>query len=376
MRKPLSELLATAGRAAASQTLHSWLISQPSVACLSSLSRSSWAASADFSGTAGSIPLDVPALKQQQPVPVPSTVGGAAAGGAAAGGAAARGAALPSPAAAAAAAPAAAAGGHGSTVNQQEAAKFAALAGEWWDPAGPFAPLHAMNPVRCRFLRTALCSAFGRDPTQPGPLAGLSLLDVGCGGGLLAESLARMGAHVTGIDVNQGGIATATAHAALDPDLHARLTYRTASAEQLVAAGECFDAVVASEVIEHVASIPAFCSALAALARPGGGVAISTLNRTPRSYLAAVLVAEHVLRWVPPGTHDWQRFVTPEELAAQMEESTSGGGGGAPLRLQLLSGMQYNPVTGAWSLGRDTAINYIAWFGKPPGGASPGVAHG
>lgn len=133
-----------------------------------------------------------------------------------------------------------------STVSAREAAKFAALAGEWWDPAGPFAPLHAMNPVRCRFLRSALCVAFGRDTAQPRPLAGLRLLDIGCGGGLLAESLARMGAHVTGIDVNEGGIATAQAHAALDPDLAGCLHYRTASAEQLVAAGECFDAGGAS----------------------------------------------------------------------------------------------------------------------------------
>lgn len=135
---------------------------------------------------------------------------------------------------------------------------------------------------------------------------------------------------------------------------------------------------MASEVIEHVASLPAFCAALDALARPGGGVAVSTLNRTPRSYALAVVAAEHLLRWVPPGTHDWTRFVTPEELALQMEESTgrgqhasggeaggsSGGAGGGGLRLQLLAGMQYNPLTGGWSLGRDTGVNYIAWFDK------------
>lgn len=129
-----------------------------------------------------------------------------------------------------------------STVSQREAAKFAALAGEWWDPRGPFAPLHAMNPVRCAFLRAALCSTFGRDARAAAPLAGLRLLDVGCGGGLLAESLARMGAHVTGVDVNEGGLATAEAHAALDPGLAGRLTYRAATAEQLAAAGEQYDA--------------------------------------------------------------------------------------------------------------------------------------
>ncbi|PSC72742.1 ubiquinone biosynthesis O-methyltransferase [Micractinium conductrix] len=277
-----------------------------------------------------------------------------------------------------------------STVSAEEARKFAALANEWWDPKGPFAPLHDMNPVRCRFLRSALCSAFGRDVRAPAPLAGLRLLDVGCGGGLLAESLARMGAHVTGIDVNEGGIATAEAHAALDADLAGRLTYRTAAAEQLVAEGASFDAVIASEVIEHVASLPAFCGALDGLTRPGGGVAISTLNRTPRSFALAVVAAEYVLRWVPPGTHDWERFITPEELAMQMEESTgsqqqqhdsaSGDGGFAstaaaaaatltgPLRMRLLAGMEFNPLARSWSLGRNTAVNYIAWFDKPAAG--------
>ena len=130
--------------------------------------------------------------------------------------------------------------------------------------------------------------------------------------------------------------------------------------------------MIASEVIEHVASLPAFCAALGALARPGGGVAVSTLNRTPRSYALAILAAEHVLRWVPPGTHDWTRFVTPEELAMQMEESGGGGegggearsGAGARLRLRLLAGMEYNPLTGGWALGRDTGVNYIAWFDR------------
>lgn len=274
-----------------------------------------------------------------------------------------------------------------------------------------------MNPVRCAFLRATLCDTFGRDARARAPLAGLHLLDVGCGGGLLAESLARMGAHVTGVDVSQGGLATAEAHARLDPALAGRLDYRAATVEQLAADGEVFDAgewaggyggglgsrarcsvrsaregqqppaqlcpslprhptpaVIASEVIEHVASLPSFCAALGALARPGSGVAVSTLNRTPRSYALAIVAAEHVLRWVPPGTHDWTRFVTPEELALQMEESTGGGssaeaagsqaGAHGALRLQLLAGMQYNPLTGGWSLGRDTGVNYIAWFGR------------
>lgn len=133
--------------------------------------------------------------------------------------------------------------------------------------------------------------------------------------------------------------------------------------------------MVASEVIEHVASLPAFCTALDALTRPGGAVAISTLNRTPRSYALAVLAAERVLRWVPPGTHDWHKFVSPEELAMQMEESTGGGGaGGGPLRLALLAGMQLNPISGEWTLGRDTAVNYIALFTKPGVEGSPAAS--
>lgn len=166
-----------------------------------------------------------------------------AAGGSGAAGPSGSAAGPPGAGAAAAPAPGAAARARGtSTVSPREAAKFAALAGEWWDPAGPFAPLHAMNPVRCAFLRRALCSAFGRDARAAVPLAGLRLLDVGCGGGLLAESLARMGAHVTGVDVNEAGLATAEAHAALDPGLAGRLTYRAATAEQLAAAGEVYDA--------------------------------------------------------------------------------------------------------------------------------------
>jgi SAM-dependent methyltransferase len=154
------------------------------------------------------------------------------------------------------------------TVNQREAEKFAALAGEWWDPAGSFAPLHAMNPVRCRFLRTALCSAFGRDAAQAAPLTGLGLLDVGCGGGLLAESLARMGAHVTGVDVNEGGIATAVAHAARDPDLAGRLHYRAATAEQLVEEGRLFDAGAPGCGAPACCPLPASCRLLVVSLHP------------------------------------------------------------------------------------------------------------
>lgn len=249
-----------------------------------------------------------------------------------------------------------------STVNVREAKKFADLAAHWWDINGPFKPLHQLNPTRCRFMRDALCDHFGRDPSSPAPLDGLRLVDVGCGGGILSEALARMGAEVEGIDVNEEGINVAQRHAALDPAIAARITYRTTTIEQLAAAGAQYDAVVASEVIEHVDSVPAFCSALVQATRPGGALIVSTLNRSVRAYALAVVAAEHVLGIVPAGTHDWGKFVTPEELVAAMEGAT--GGPGAPVRVEQIAGMLFDPLAGKWRLGRDTGINYIAHFTK------------
>jgi 2-polyprenyl-6-hydroxyphenyl methylase/3-demethylubiquinone-9 3-methyltransferase len=258
--------------------------------------------------------------------------------------------------------PAAAGGG---TVSAAEAAKFAALGAHWWDPAGPFRALHQLNPTRVAFIRAALCDLLALDAAAPAPLAGVRLLDVGCGGGLLAEALARLGAEVDGIDVSEEGPAAAAAHAALDPGLAGRLRYRVARVEDEAAAGARYDAVVASEVVEHVASVSAFCAAAAACARPGGALVLSTLARSPRAYALAVVAAERVLGWAPPGTHEWRKFVDPEELVLAVE-----AGGGAALR--LAAGMTFDPLADRWRLSRDLGINYLMAFQRSGGDVEAG----
>jgi polyprenyldihydroxybenzoate methyltransferase / 3-demethylubiquinol 3-O-methyltransferase len=246
----------------------------------------------------------------------------------------------------------------GTTVNPKETKKFAALSHQWWDPNGPFRPLHQLNPTRCRFIRTALIDKFDLDPHSPQPLNGLRILDVGCGGGILSESLARMGAHVQGIDATAEGPEVAAAHAATDPQLESRLQYRTTTVEDVVSMGETYDAVIASEVIEHVASVPDFCNALVGASVPGGSVILSTINRTARAYALAIVAAERVLRLVPPGTHEWSKFVTPAELTLAMRDAGSGPA-------ERAAGMQFDIVRGKWDLSRDIGINYIMSFGVP-----------
>jgi 2-polyprenyl-6-hydroxyphenyl methylase/3-demethylubiquinone-9 3-methyltransferase len=235
------------------------------------------------------------------------------------------------------------------TLDREEVARFARLSGQWWDERGPFRQLHRINPVRLTYIRDRLCRRFGRDAREAASLAGLSVLDIGCGGGLVCEPLARLGAHVTGIDPAAENIAAAKAHASaggLD------ITYQTATAEELASRGQSYDAVLLLEVVEHVPDVPAFLKGVAPLVRPGGLMILSTLNRTLKSFALAIVGAEFILRWLPIGTHNWDRFVRPEELKAALE--------GASLTLTHTTGMVYNPLADEWSLAYDTGVNYLA----------------
>ena len=244
----------------------------------------------------------------------------------------------------------------GTTLDPEETRRFAAIADEWWDPEGKFKPLHAMNPVRIGWVRDRIAERFGRDPLAPRPLAGLTVLDAGCGGGLVAEPLSRLGAQVTAIDAEPETVAIARAHArsaGLDID------YRCATVESL--AGERFDAVLSLELVEHVPDLGAFVRAAASVLKPGGLMLFSTLNRTAASLLKAKIGAEYLLRWLPPGTHSFQRFVKPSELARAVRA--------AGLRPAAVSGMSYAPLSGAWSLTRDLSVNYLMAATSPTASA-------
>jgi 2-polyprenyl-6-hydroxyphenyl methylase / 3-demethylubiquinone-9 3-methyltransferase len=242
----------------------------------------------------------------------------------------------------------------GSTVDPAEIEKFRRMAEEWWDPRGKFRPLHRFNPVRLGFLKDRLCRHFGRDPGAERPLAGLSVLDIGSGGGLVAEPLARLGAAVVGIDATARNVEVARLHAA---ESGLAIDYRHAAAEELAEAGETFDAVLALEIVEHVASLDAFVAAVGRLVRPGGLVAVATLNRTLKAFALAIVGAEYVLGWLPKGTHDWRKFVRPSELEAALRASGLG--------LAETSGVTYNPLLDRWSLGTDLDVNYLAVATKP-----------
>jgi 2-polyprenyl-6-hydroxyphenyl methylase / 3-demethylubiquinone-9 3-methyltransferase len=234
------------------------------------------------------------------------------------------------------------------TVDSQEIAHFDALAAEWWNPDGPSKPLFALNPARLAYVRDQLCRHFGREGGGRTPLAGLRLLDLGCGGGLVSEPLARMGATVVGVDAAQENIAIAIAHAA---DMELDIDYRATAAEALVAQGERFDAVISLEVVEHVADVPVFLRCCADLLKPEGLLVFSTLNRTAASYATAIIGAEYLLRIIPRGTHDWKKFITPDEMAALLCVA----GFTAP----EFAGLSYRPSNGQWHVSNSTAINYI-----------------
>jgi 2-polyprenyl-6-hydroxyphenyl methylase/3-demethylubiquinone-9 3-methyltransferase len=245
----------------------------------------------------------------------------------------------------------------GGTLDQGEVDRFALLASEWWNPQGKFRTLHQIGPARLGYLRDELGRHFQRPSSGPSssmkPLAGLTLLDVGCGGGLICEPLARLGGQVTGLDPAIENIEAARRHAA---GQELAIEYRDARVEDLEAEQATFDAVICLEVVEHVPDVGAFLKSCAALVRPGGLMLLSTINRTMKAYLLAIVGAEYVLRWLPVGTHQWDRFVTPEELARHLTEA---GLVPSPAR-----GLVYNPLADVWSIGGDTDVNYMAGGAK------------
>ena len=234
------------------------------------------------------------------------------------------------------------------TVDQEEVARFSRLAGQWWDPHGPMAALHKFNPVRLAYIRDHAAEHFGRDPKRLDSLAGLRILDIGCGGGVLSEPLARLGAAVVGADPSASNIAVARRHAAQSG---LTIDYREATAEALADAGEHFDVVLAMEVVEHVADVGLFVDRAVALVKPDGVLFVATLNRTAKSFALAIVGAEYILRWLPRGTHQWDKFVTPNELEIAIEQSG--------LRITAETGVIYNLFADRWQLSRDMDVNYM-----------------
>jgi 2-polyprenyl-6-hydroxyphenyl methylase / 3-demethylubiquinone-9 3-methyltransferase len=240
------------------------------------------------------------------------------------------------------------------TVDQEEVARFSRLAGQWWDPHGPMAALHKFNPVRLAFIRDQVAEHFDREPKRLDSLAGLRILDIGCGGGILCEPLARLGASVVGADPSESNIAVARSHAAQSG---LAIDYRDTSAEALAQAGEIFDVVLAMEVVEHVTDVGLFVGLAAAMVKPGGLLFVATLNRTAKSFALAIVGAEYILRWLPRGTHQWDKFVTPNELEIAIEQSG--------LHVTGETGVIYNVFADRWQLAADMDVNYMVVAEKP-----------
>lgn len=238
---------------------------------------------------------------------------------------------------------------HQTTVDPAEIAKFEAMAAEWWDPNGKFKPLHMLNPCRLDYITSQIAAEFDRDLKSPSPFAGLRILDIGCGGGLLAEPMARLGADVVGADAAERNIPVAQVHA---EQSGLKIDYRHTTAEDMAAAGEQFDAVLNMEVVEHVANPLGYLTACRQLLKPGGLHICSTINRNPKSFMMAIVGAEHVMRWLPKGTHEWSKFITPDELFELMRN--------AGLNPADRQGFVFNPLTWGWKLSdRDLSVNYV-----------------
>ena len=236
-----------------------------------------------------------------------------------------------------------------SSIDPAEVERFSRIAAEWWDPRGKFAPLHKFNPVRLAFIRDQALYRFQRDATARRPFEGLRLLDIGCGGGLLSEPMTRLGFQVTGVDASERNIGTASAHAA---EQGLAIDYRASTAEALIAAGEpAFDVILNMEVIEHVADPGAYLRSCAQLLKPGGLMIVATLNRTLKAFALAKLGAEYVLRWLPIGTHDWNKFLKPDELRGFLIAE--------PVTVDGPFGVVFNPLNGKWTESSDVGVNYM-----------------
>ena len=242
--------------------------------------------------------------------------------------------------------------GNISTIDPKDVAKFSAIADEWWDPEGKFKPLHQFNPIRLQFIRDKLCDHFDRDPLSMQPLKGLRVLDVGCGGGLIAEPLARMGAKVTGIDASEKNTVTAQVHAA---ESGLNIDYKATTVEELAAVGEIFDAVISLEVVEHVANFELFIKGCADLMGVNSAILIATLNRTPKSFAFGIVGAEYIMRWLPRGTHDWRKFIRPSELTSALRRNR--------VVTEEIAGLSFNPFTNKWRVNDDVSVNYVI-FGR------------
>jgi 2-polyprenyl-6-hydroxyphenyl methylase/3-demethylubiquinone-9 3-methyltransferase len=235
-----------------------------------------------------------------------------------------------------------------STIDEGEVARFSAMAAEWWNPHGKFGVLHKFNPVRLGFIRDQAAAHFGRDPKGMKPFVGLRLLDIGCGGGLLSEPMARLGFDVLGADASEKNIKTASVHA---EEQGLGIDYRATTAEALAAAGERFDVVLNMEVIEHVADLNLFLTSCASMLKPDGLMFVATINRTAKAFALAIVGAEYVLGWLPRGTHDWAKFVKPLELDTALTR--------AGMNVTTETGVMFNPLTGGWLLSSDTDVNYM-----------------
>lgn len=240
------------------------------------------------------------------------------------------------------------------TINDEEVARFAAMAEEWWDPTGKFKPLHKFNPVRLAYVREQILAHFSLDGTKRYPFEKLSILDIGCGGGLLCEPMARLGAKVTGADASEKNIGIAATHA---EQSGLKIDYRATTSETMAAAGERFDIVLNMEVVEHVADVPLYLKSCAQLVKPGGIMFVATINRTAKAYALAIIGAEYVLGWLPKGTHSYDKFLTPEEITSQLKRY-----GMSP---KDKTGVSYAPLHDQWRKSRDMSVNYMLLLQKP-----------